>query len=257
MAHALRRSVDYVTINEVRSRREVYAFAQATALGHGGITSIHAESVEAVFARLKGYNVEEPLAENIRILVETGLFIGERNGKRVRLRRVKGIYFVEKLESYEPKYNVVFRYDPSEDALGARYDDVILGYLAEKLYLESEVDLLKHELRLRAEFLELATKAKLYEAERLFTALKEFRRNPEETLKQLRAFFAKKPTPVSRAIIVADMSDIRYCPHCGAQLPPRVMSCPRCGFRFYSSLEEELRRMLNPEGSVVAESEAD
>ncbi len=255
LAHALRRSVDYVTINEVRSRREVYAFAQAVALGHGGVTSIHAESVEAVFARLKGYNVEEPLAENIKILVGTGLFIGDRNGKRVRLRRVKGIYFVEKLESYKPRYDAVFKYDPAEDNLEARYSDVVLSYLAEKLYLGSEVDLLKHELRRRAEFLELTSRAKLYEAERLFTALKEFRHNPEETLKQLRAFFAKKPTPVSRPVIIADMSYIKYCPHCGAQLPPKVMSCPRCGFKFYSSLEEELRRVLNPEGSGVGESE--
>ncbi|MCD6361623.1 MAG: Flp pilus assembly complex ATPase component TadA, partial [Armatimonadetes bacterium] len=254
LAHALRRSVDYVTINEVRSRREVYAFAQAVSLGHGGITSIHAESVEAVFGRLKGYGVEEPLAENIRVLVGTGLFIGERNGKRVRLRRVKGIYFVKSLESYRPVYDTVFRYEPSEDTLEPHYTNEALTYLAEKLYLEEDVDLLKQELRLRVEFLELTTKAGFYDADRLFLAMKEFRQNPKSALEQLRRFYSERmkrrsSEPAGRAVIIADARYLKYCPHCGAELPPNVSSCPKCGFRFYSRLEEELKKVLSSEGS--------
>lgn len=197
---------------------------------------MHAESVEAVFARLKGYSVEEPLAENIRILVGTGLFIGEKNGKRVRLRRVKGIYFVERLESYRPKYDVIFEYEPSEDLLTPTYNDIILAYLAERLYLESDLEPLKIELKQRAEFLELTTKARIFDADRLFTILKEFRRNPESTLMQLKR-------AVSKAVIITDLSDIKYCPHCGKPLPTKTLTCPNCGFKFYSNIERRIKEL--------------
>jgi len=241
LAHALRRSVDYVTINEVRSKREVYTFAQAVALGHGGITSIHAESVEAVFARLKGYGVEEPLAENIKTLIETRLFIGESNGKRIRLRRVKGIYLQEKLENYRPKYKTVFKYIPSRDILEQNNDINAFNILSNKLFMDEES--LIEELNRRSKFLEYATKAKLFNAEELFEALKEFRRNPDLIIEKLKSMVTPGPAIEGGIVIIADSSEIKYCPRCGAQLTPKLTRCPRCGFKLYSNLEAKLREL--------------
>ena len=239
LTHALRRSVDYVTVNEVRGRREVYTFAQAVALGHGGITSIHAESVEAVFARLKGYGVEESLAENIRILVETGLFIGEFNGKRVRLRRVKGIYFQFNLKNYRPKYNVIFKYNSVEDRLEFNENNnYALKFIADKLYLDHAS--LNEDLNFRSKFLDYAAEAKIFSVNELFNMLKKFRRDPIKTIENLKSMFTSKPSMERRILILADSSEIKYCPRCGFQLTPKLTVCPRCGFKLYSKLEAEI-----------------
>ena len=163
---------------------------------------------------------------------------------RVRLRRVKGIYFIERLESYRPKYDVIFEYEPSEDLLSPTYNDFILTYLAERLYLESDLEPLKIELKQRLEFLELATKVRIFNAERLFMILKEFRRNPEVTLIQLRRILTRQPTTISKAVIIADLSDIKYCPHYGRLLPARALTCLNCGFKFYSNLERRIKELL-------------
>ena len=228
LAHALRRSVDYVSVNEVRSRREVYSFAQAVALGHGGLTSIHTDSVEGVFARLKGYGVEEPLAENIKVVVGTGLFLAEREGKRVRLRRVKGIYFVRRLEDYRPVYDVLYEYDPSKDTLVEKNNSIV-DYLADRLYITPSD--LHREWKKRTTFLELSFKAGVFEGDELFPLLKEFRHDPHGTIEKLKAMTMKaKPVPEEKYLVIASMEEVKYCPHCGYQLPARARSCPKCGF---------------------------
>ncbi len=51
VVHALRESADYVIVGEVRGP-EAAAWAQAILLGHGGLTTFHAETPESAFRRL-------------------------------------------------------------------------------------------------------------------------------------------------------------------------------------------------------------
>lgn len=73
--------------------------------------------------------------------------------------------------------------------------------------------------------------------------LKEFRRNPEAALMQLRRTLIKQPMTVSKAVIIADLSDIKYCPHCGKLLPTKTLTCPNCGFKFYSNIERRIKEL--------------
>ena len=60
----------------------------------------------------------------------------------------------------------------------------------------------------------------------------------------MRRILVKQPVSVSKAVIIADLSDIKYCPHRGKLLPTRALTCPNCGFKFYSNLEEKIRELL-------------
>lgn len=92
---ALRKSVDYLIVNEVRIREEAYWWAQLVGTGHGGITTIHADNLVRVFGRLKDLEIEGGLAETVKFAVRTELFMGKKDGKKVRVRRVRQIDFVE------------------------------------------------------------------------------------------------------------------------------------------------------------------
>ena len=74
------------------------------------------------------------------------------------------------------------------------------------------------ELNRRTKFLEVATKAKLFGADELFEALKEFRRNPDSIIEKLKSMITPGPAIEGGIVIIADSSEIKYCPRCGAKL---------------------------------------
>ena len=96
--HALRESADYMIIGEVRGE-EGKIWAQAIATGHGGITTFHAESPEAMIARLTSppISVEKSLLTALRTIVKTGRLTRyevDEHGKRTpkTIRRIVAIY---------------------------------------------------------------------------------------------------------------------------------------------------------------------
>ena len=225
---ALRKSVDYLIVNEVRVREEAYWWAQLVGTGHGGLTTIHADSLERVFGRLKDLEVEESLAETVKFAVRTELFRGEKDGKKIRVRRVKQVDFVEGLSGYRPLHTPLYVYDRASDRhVRGKGFDKALGFLEEQLGVP-----LEQELRARAEFLALSRAFGVLEAERFWSLHVEFRRNPEAVLSRLRSgvrhFGARTPPRVK---VLASLDEIRYCPRCGAELSPGATVCPRCGFK--------------------------
>lgn len=57
LAYSLRTSEDYIIFNEVRTKEEAKIFIQAVRLGHGGITTVHADSLSNLLARLSSYEI--------------------------------------------------------------------------------------------------------------------------------------------------------------------------------------------------------
>ncbi len=53
IAHALRMGVDYIIVNEVRTREEVRAWLDAVTTGHGGVTTFHASNLQTLKLRLE------------------------------------------------------------------------------------------------------------------------------------------------------------------------------------------------------------
>jgi flagellar protein FlaI len=119
--HALRESADYMIVGEVRGE-EGRVWAQAISTGHGGITTFHAESPEAMIARLTipPISVEKGLLTALRTIVTTGRFIKkvEVDGKieSQPIRRVTAIYdYHYDTIRDEDIIKQIFKYNPVED----------------------------------------------------------------------------------------------------------------------------------------------
>jgi len=114
--HALRQPADYIIVGEVRGE-EGRIWAQAIATGHGGITSLHAESPEGAVERLRAepINVSAGALHDLSTIIMVKAFLTTREGIRVKVRRVTGIYDLVvcggKAETVP-----LFRYDPESDS---------------------------------------------------------------------------------------------------------------------------------------------
>ena len=106
---AMRISADYIVVGEIRGE-EAREWAQAILLGHGGISSFHADSPEAAFVRLRTPPIEvNPQAlEQISVIVK---MIPLRTVSQRLIRRAE-VYINEKGELAR-----LFAYKPEEDRI--------------------------------------------------------------------------------------------------------------------------------------------
>ncbi|MGC8983011.1 MAG: type II/IV secretion system ATPase subunit [Desulfurococcaceae archaeon] len=111
---AVRLSVDYVVVGEVRGE-EAREWAQAILLGHGAVTTFHADSPEAALLRL----TTPPISVNPQALKLLNVFVRtipmRREEKLVRRTEVY-IYDVDP-ETGEHKLTPLFTYDASTDTI--------------------------------------------------------------------------------------------------------------------------------------------
>ena len=102
---AVRMSVDYIIVGEVRGE-EARDWAQAVLLGHGGLTSFHASTVEAAILRLKSPPIEVPdqALRYLNVFIKMEPLPAESG---VGLRRVTRLYVHD-----EGKIQLIFTYNP-------------------------------------------------------------------------------------------------------------------------------------------------
>jgi len=147
---SLRYRPDYIIVGEVRGE-EAYALFQAVATGHGGICTMHADSLDHAVKRL----TSEPMnvAEAYVPLMNVGIYIS-----RVELPRKKmGLTFgrrarnVWEIVDYG-KYKLVSEWSPTEDKFYTNLDE---SYLLEEIALKkglSKKEILA-EIKWRKKFL--------------------------------------------------------------------------------------------------------
>lgn len=137
---ALRQRPDIIIVGEVRGE-EAYTLLQAAATGHGGLSTIHADSIEAAINRLSTppMNVPKPLIASALHIISLQLKL------RVRDRTVRRIVHVAEIVKYDPEtdsiiLNDVFKWDPASDQhrfLGKSH----LFKLIQERYGESEAEI--------------------------------------------------------------------------------------------------------------------
>jgi flagellar protein FlaI len=147
---SLRYRPDYIVVGEIRGA-EAFVLFQALATGHGGMTTLHAESLDYAVKRLTSppMNVAEayiPLL-NVATMVE-----------RVQLPKARGpVRFGRRLRSITEvvdigKFKLVADWDPVSDSFKTRFEEsILLDRIAVRNGVRKE-DLLR-ELERRASFL--------------------------------------------------------------------------------------------------------
>jgi flagellar protein FlaI len=153
VALLLRYNVDYVVINEIRGARnqrgevDAVAWFQAVATGHGGVTTIHADTVEDVFNRLDQMGIPPSYLTSLALVVYIGRFkIGGRIQRRTQ-------YVFDIVDPAKRLYNTIFRYDRDCDCYRA---EGLESARTTKRIMELakwDAERFKAELDRRAEFL--------------------------------------------------------------------------------------------------------
>ncbi len=135
---SLRYRPDIIIVGEVRGE-EAYVLFQSLATGHGGVTTIHAESVDAAVKRLTSppMNIPEgyiPLMKIGLIIKRIRLFSKEYPAGRIA-RRITGVYEIRDYGRYTP----VVLWDPFKDKFNKKLEDsMVLQEISETVGLTYE-----------------------------------------------------------------------------------------------------------------------
>jgi len=141
LRNALRQRPDYIMVGEVRGS-EAYTLFQAVALGHGGIATFHAESVESAVRRFESepLNIPRPLMASVDVIAVQGKVLY----KDKMVRRIVSVseLFLDP-DTKDIKINTVAEWDPRNDSHIVHDDSWVIkkiakikGYNHEEIYLE-------------------------------------------------------------------------------------------------------------------------
>lgn len=125
---AMRISADYIVVGEVRGE-EAREWAQGLLLGHGGITTIHADSPEAALLRL----TSPPIEVNPQALKLLNVFV-----RMIPIRAATGLVRRSEVYIHEDREIIpLFRYNPATDKIELVRDDPLAFKFIERFVLAS------------------------------------------------------------------------------------------------------------------------
>lgn len=175
---ALRQRPDIIIVGETRGR-EAHTLFQAMATGHGGFSSIHADSVKSCITRLTSVPMEVPkvlLVTTLNaILLQLKIRIGDKSVRRVmQISEIVG--YDEKSE--EILLSDVFKWNPETDKHEFTGKSIMFDKIASRLGLTK--DLVNHELSKRKTALEwMLASSEIRNAKDVNATIMEFYSNPE------------------------------------------------------------------------------
>jgi len=180
---AVRQRPDYIIVGEVRGE-EAYTLFQAMATGHLGMSTIHAESVEAVIKRLESepMNIPKPLiamTDVIMVMTRT-----EIEGKPTR--RTGTTTEVVELDSKRKDIltEEVFRWNPKEDKFVFSGHSTILERHMKKLDIDEED--IRRELHRRKIVLEWMVRKGIRRYVDVANVIREYYVNPSRVFRKAR-----------------------------------------------------------------------
>ncbi|HIP57326.1 MAG TPA: ATP-binding cassette domain-containing protein, partial [Ignisphaera aggregans] len=178
---AMRQRPDVLILGEIRSR-EAYSFFQAVSTGHGGLTTVHAESVEALIRRLTSppMSVPKALIATSKLFVQILRLIIGGNVERK-------IVVIHEVDRYDAERNAIYvrtlaRWVRDEDTWKISLKSSLLQSIADMLALS--YDDVVYDLYRRATVLYWATKHKL-DLISLHTLVRRYRRDPQSVYDEI------------------------------------------------------------------------
>ena len=174
--NALRQRPDVIIVGEVRGK-EAFTLFQAISTGHGGMSTIHADSVEAVFNRLTTEPMNLP-----RSLVGTSLDCVVLQLKlRMGDRSVRRVVSVNEILGYDSRtnemvMNEVYRWDPVTDRLAGTGRSRLVDKINQRYGLRPEE--VRRDLDSRKVFLEWLAGKNYRSYKEVSSYVQEFYGNP-------------------------------------------------------------------------------
>jgi len=129
---ALRQRPDIIIVGETRGR-EAYTLFQAMATGHGGFSSIHADSVDATLTRLTSSPMDVPkalIANSLDLItLQLKIRVGNKSARRIiQVSEIDGVHeTTEEIRTHE-----IFKWNPKTDTHDYMENSVIFRKLKER-----------------------------------------------------------------------------------------------------------------------------
>jgi len=174
---ALRQRPDIIIVGETRGK-EAYTLFQAMATGHGGFSSIHADSIDATLTRLTSAPMEVPkalIANSLDLItLQLKIRVGSKSGRRIiQVAEIDGIDDRTGLI----KTNTVFRWNPTKDIHEFSGKSVVFEKIMERDGdTQEKID---YELTKRRVALEWMVKNNIREHKKVSEQIMEYYENPE------------------------------------------------------------------------------
>ena len=180
---AVRQRPDYIIVGEVRGE-EVYTLFQAMATGHLGMSTVHAESVDAVFNRLESEPMNIPRALLTMIDVVMVQLRTEIEGKPARRALTVTEVMAMSPKTKELLTNNVYRWDSKRDAFLYSGRSYALEKNMKKMGLgEDEV---RAELHRRKTVLEWMVKNNIRRYTDVASVIREYYADPDRVYRRAR-----------------------------------------------------------------------
>ncbi|MEM3737191.1 MAG: type II/IV secretion system ATPase subunit [Candidatus Bathyarchaeia archaeon] len=143
LKNAMRQRPEYLIVGEVRGS-EAYTLFQAMATGHGGLATLHADSVETAIRRLENEPMNIP--RSLITTLEAIVVIGRVRLKEKSVRRVLTVTEIVGLDplTKEILAKGIFEWNPQTDSYNSEKKSYLLGKIMERhglSYTEVEQEL--------------------------------------------------------------------------------------------------------------------
>ena len=174
---ALRQRPDIIIVGETRGR-EAYTLFQAMATGHGGFSSIHADSVEATLTRLASSPMDIPktLIANTLDLIYLQLKLRVKDKSVRRVIQISEIAGLDE-KTGEIRTHEIFKWDPHTDTHTYGGDSIVLNKIKERHGESNEQ--INYELSKRKLAIEWMVKNNIREHKEVSNNIREFYADPE------------------------------------------------------------------------------
>ena len=169
---ALRQRPDIIIVGETRGR-EAYTLFQAMATGHGGFSSIHADSVEATLTRLASAPMDIPktlIANTLDLItLQLKLRVGDKSVRRViQISEIVGLDD----QTGNIKTHEIFKWNPTTDTQEFSGNSVLLDRIKDR-HGESD-EQINYELSKRKLALDWMVKNDIRDHKEVSNNIKEF-----------------------------------------------------------------------------------
>jgi len=174
---ALRQRPDIIIVGETRGR-EAYTLFQAMATGHGGFSSIHADSIEATLTRLASAPMDIPktLIANTLDLITLQLKLRVKDKSVRRIIQISEIAGLDE-KTGQIKTHDIFKWDPITDTHHFTGNSILLNKIKER-HGETDEEI-NYELSKRKLALDWMVKNDIREHKEVSQNIREFYADPE------------------------------------------------------------------------------
>jgi flagellar protein FlaI len=179
---SLRQRPDYIIVGEIRGA-EAYTLFQAVSTGHLGMSTIHAESVEAAVYRLESppMNIPRTLIAGVDIflIIKRVEYDGKPARRVITASEIVGL----DPRSGEILTNEIFKWNSTNDAYDYTGRSYILEKIAEKKGIS--VEQAEEEIQRRVALIDWMTKRNIRNYKDVSNMIRSYYENPEAVLKEV------------------------------------------------------------------------